>query len=1633
MKNFLKHSKTLLSVLVLLLTAGGLHAQDLKFDFSASGAAGADKYEGCAPYIITFKASYNGSKSVSKVEIIGTNITVGPNDWDQTSPEYTKTFSLTANHYNPSFRVTFTDNTFQDVALNKVIKVYSKPKPDFVIDGNKDQCLESNKFCFLNESIEGEDVVTNTKHNIVSCTWDFGDGGGSKVCEPCYSYKQGGRQFDVVLTVVDEKGCLDTAKRTKYPNVYEEIGSKFRVRVNNSTGAGCPIADVTFFNQTKIKTSLLDKWVWDWGTGKKHIDTFFKDVPGHFPDMWTDFDRKFSKDGWISPKLIVFTKDGCRDSFILKDAFQVVNYKMDFTWTPDTPCFQDNNISFRMKPRPNATAFLWCFGDPASMILNFNDEDWDPGHRFVGGPGWYNVTLSVLEDPCPVRDTTICFIKLKGPGVTITLPNPPFPAHSCVDPVEIPIEDFERLKYDKCYRDSYNPMETQYVGIDPSSTPGNEVDILPGKIRWVTVEEADIKLDSMFVYCNADTLRDGNGNVVFIVDTAMNPGIDNANGNAIIQARDTSGVDAVGCHDYHEYDSRLFRIKIDNKGSGYNPGVHGVTFSDKNFSTEDGKAYAEVDGNGEIVKVYWRGSWKERGNFYNQYDTAYMTFDNPTSAGGNGDAIVWAIAEDNQYVYDTIFPLEDPIPGVNGEWRYTADQKWVQSFQPEWDYQDPIPVAKSLKIKDFVIPKGGGSPVEKTFFVFHPFMRTHTVKIGGSDYIYTPPKRYSIDYIDDNDQVQTYYPPMYRGTSPNNLFAVDQCTDNFQTMHDTDLINCTGPNLVTFTSHASKYRLMGRSGTQLPIHNMYSTTNMSRAFLGDQDRLIDSCAWNTNAPWGTDSVTYFWDFGDGDACSMVMINGSVVAIDASGVLPNQDPVLCQYSTMAAPKHLFVDDDCYSANLTVYDPKTDCEARSSVNIVNRGPDAGPEDPVGPLTVFDVNSYNQGALLNADGDLIRKGAQVGRTDAPCAANDFNRYAQRIDVSETEPVCGKSNYWMVFDAENDCTVEDCITEAGGKLFNVRILETGTLYKDGTYDVIFKSPKTGSGAPVSGSGKAIIGRFGLDRVIIEDGGSNWTANDTAIMLFADPNAVGGDGAMKVIALSTKSNFYYKGRIQEVEIKGRGAFYNPGQYDVFFPYPGVKDSAYGVITIDPTGFISDITMTHMGSGYPNITDTFWMEFANPAAAGGNCKARVAALSVERNSYRSCPWIPQLVIEMILQNQWSYRTPGWKDIGMIVKVGDCFDTFFYENYKYIIDANADFNLTPNPMTYRFDNADQKWVHRNDETNRWFARDIAVEPWNLPGIDDTTQLPTRMPFDVTFSVKEPYRNDPDKFTNDSIMRFYHFIQYIGTPCGEVVLEDLKTVYNSKFRTAPKDGSQGDTTLGYRKDTIFGQCAGKDVYGDTVLVNMYDTATFTFKKPGKYSYVSLARSEYRSKDGASAACSGGSTRELWFGQFQCFTISDQVVCGDQEVEFRDSVFYWDPQIVCDLGGDFNNSTCINRTGFFYSPDSNFVRRNAYRQNPGTYTGPLFREAIAWDFNSPRFRTDDKGDTIFVNGQPARMQEWQRKIDSTDIDLWVDMDTVVSLFGRQLYPGIGFGKGDTSIAATVDLLTIKQHRKEREFNTA
>ena len=322
-----------------------------------------------------------------------------------------------------------------------VITVYDKPNSDLILPAQTTMCFENNYFCFTQKASPG-----TSKAPIASYVWDFGSGDSSTNPNPCHSYKFSGK-YTIILTVTDTNGCWDTASRISEVIVLPKLDPNFTTQFT----IGCPETPVTFRNTTDTVGKDIVSWIWVFGDGTRDSSNTKWGVP---PFIYT-----YKKDGAFNPKLIIKSGFGCVDSLTKFSGARNIFYYFDIKKSEPGPvCWEGNNLCFGQKPRPNAYYWLWNFDDPPSMLLNTNDEDWEPCHAYTA-PGFYHISLKIWEPNC-IRDTVFCtYIPLKGPQAMIVMPPPPaFPPNNQVQSKPIP-PSYWHASSTRCWNPNLDPVD----------------------------------------------------------------------------------------------------------------------------------------------------------------------------------------------------------------------------------------------------------------------------------------------------------------------------------------------------------------------------------------------------------------------------------------------------------------------------------------------------------------------------------------------------------------------------------------------------------------------------------------------------------------------------------------------------------------------------------------------------------------------------------------------------------------------------------------------------------------------------------------------------------------------------------------------------------------------------------------------------------------------------------------------------------------------------------------------------------------------------------------------------------------------------------------------------------------------
>lgn len=397
-------------ILLLSLFATFSSAQTITFSIESTDTT---PFEECDNKVVSFKVVNGGSSKVDSIELVDSGKTktiAAHQDWRVVGVN-TYGFSgiLPSGRHNPVLRV-YSNSAWTEYRLTQAITIYSSPKAFFRIITDSSQCFEGNYFGLVNLSRPG-----SGKSKIISAVFDLNNGRHVKGDTVFDSYSSSG-YFDPEISVVDENGCVSDYRANDKIHIKERVGAGFK-----ATGqVGCPNTTITFKNHTKTSFSKITQWEWEWTNGKRES---FK--PADSSSFWTDITRDYSRHGYHSPKLIIHTNYGCKDSITLKDAIRVERTNVKFTLQNTGNICLDDSVFFKWNKAHSISKFQFVFGDPLSTNKNVESLNNNPSHKFTM-PGSYPISLSATAAPCPTKDTTICCVHVNGPVAITMLPCPPF-------------------------------------------------------------------------------------------------------------------------------------------------------------------------------------------------------------------------------------------------------------------------------------------------------------------------------------------------------------------------------------------------------------------------------------------------------------------------------------------------------------------------------------------------------------------------------------------------------------------------------------------------------------------------------------------------------------------------------------------------------------------------------------------------------------------------------------------------------------------------------------------------------------------------------------------------------------------------------------------------------------------------------------------------------------------------------------------------------------------------------------------------------------------------------------------------------------------------------------------------------
>ncbi len=272
-------------------------------------------------------------------------------------------------------------NNYNGCTDSAVKNVYVRPRPTVDFTGNN---LIS---CRAPLVVNFQDISPNA----TNWQWNFGDGGTSTNQNPSHQYNAEG-QYDVTLTITDNRGCVNTITKPAF----------IRIQKPAISLPGVPTGGCVPFNFSPSATvNSLDgvaTYFWDFGDGF----TSTAQNPSHV----------YAAVGVYTIKLRITTTGGCIDSLVIVDGIKVGTPPVtNFTASTTTVC-AFSNVSFTDMSVP-ADAWLWSFGDGTFS------SDQNPVHSFAD-TGTFTISLIAYNNGCGQTFTRTQYIRILPPIALFT-------------------------------------------------------------------------------------------------------------------------------------------------------------------------------------------------------------------------------------------------------------------------------------------------------------------------------------------------------------------------------------------------------------------------------------------------------------------------------------------------------------------------------------------------------------------------------------------------------------------------------------------------------------------------------------------------------------------------------------------------------------------------------------------------------------------------------------------------------------------------------------------------------------------------------------------------------------------------------------------------------------------------------------------------------------------------------------------------------------------------------------------------------------------------------------------------------------------------------------------------------------
>ena len=217
---------------------------------------------------------------------------------------------------------------------------------------------------------------------IISWQWDFGDGGGSQLQNPTYTYQTSG-SYNVSLLIVDSNGCQNMIISNNYINVDDTPESGFLSNNNLSCDSS---AFINFIN-TSVNA---DNYFWDFGDG--FSSTLQNPVHNYTTGIYS-----------VS---LVATNGLCQDTFRMNDYIEIgATINPIFSSNLNSVC-EGIEVNFTDLTNHNVNQWIWDFGD-GSISTQQN-----PSHIY-SDTGNFDITLTTsISGECANTRSVNSFIEV---------------------------------------------------------------------------------------------------------------------------------------------------------------------------------------------------------------------------------------------------------------------------------------------------------------------------------------------------------------------------------------------------------------------------------------------------------------------------------------------------------------------------------------------------------------------------------------------------------------------------------------------------------------------------------------------------------------------------------------------------------------------------------------------------------------------------------------------------------------------------------------------------------------------------------------------------------------------------------------------------------------------------------------------------------------------------------------------------------------------------------------------------------------------------------------------------------------------------------------------------------------------